>query len=360
MLSEMVLLAGRSYPVLIGDDLLAKADALIAASLGVRRCIVITDENVAQHALPRLPQMLCTVPPIILPAGEAAKSFATLELLCSKILEMGIDRKTILVALGGGVIGDLVGFAASILLRGLDFVQIPTSLLAQVDSSVGGKTGINLPLGKNLVGAFHQPRLVLCDMTALKTLPARELRAGYAEVLKYGLIADAQFFDWCDSNLSGLLAMEPELLPKAVQRSVQHKANIVAADETETKDLRALLNLGHTFGHALEAEALYDGRLVHGEAVALGCCLAFDLSVRLRFCMPEAAQRVRAHMENAGLPFQLKPFGFAAEKLLQHMRRDKKTENGQLTFILVKGIGQAFVARNIEAEDVLATLNAAA
>jgi shikimate kinase/3-dehydroquinate synthase len=281
--------------------------------------------------------------------------------LLARMTEAGIDRRTGVIAFGGGVVGDLAGFVAAIALRGLPFIQIPTTLLAQVDSSVGGKTGVNLPAGKNLVGAFHQPLLVLCDTGVLATLPLRERRAGYAEVVKYGLIDDAAFFAWCEAHGAALLGGDGEAIAEAVRACCAAKARVVADDERETRadGGRALLNLGHTFGHALEAEVGYDGaRLLHGEAVAVGLGLAFSLSARLGLCAAEDAVRVRAHLAASGLPADLSMLNrrFSSARLIGHMRKDKKAEAGRLTFILARGIGAAFVSRDVPEEEVAALL----
>jgi len=288
------------------------------------------------------------------PSGERSKEFDIFSQLMNGLLDQRPDRKTTLVALGGGVVGDLVGFAASVLLRGVDFIQLPTTLLAQVDSSVGGKTGINTRHGKNLVGAFYQPRLVLADTDVLDTLPRRELLAGYAEVVKYGLIDDPAFFDWCEQNAADLLNGNAAKRIHAIEQSCRAKARIVAADERETTDLRALLNLGHTFGHALEAETGFGPDLLHGEAVGTGMALAFDLSARLGLCPAQDAERVRAHLGAVGLPVRLRSIGgdnrrqWNAGKLIEHMRGDKKAQAGKLTFILARGIGKAFVTRDVD------------
>jgi 3-dehydroquinate synthase len=272
----------------------------------------------------------------------------------NELLDQRPDRKTTLVALGGGVVGDLTGFAAAVLLRGVDFIQVPTTLLAQVDSSVGGKTGINTRHGKNLVGAFYQPRLVLADTDVLDTLPRRELLAGYAEVAKYGLIDDPDFFAWCEANGAALLAGDAAKRTYAIEQSCLAKARIVAADERETTDLRALLNLGHTFGHALEAETGFGSDLLHGESVGTGMAMAFDLSVRLGLCPAADAARVRRHLDSVGLPMRLRAIGgdnhrsWDAMRLVEHMRGDKKAEGGRLTFILARGIGKAFVSREVD------------
>lgn len=344
----------RSYDILVGPGLLADAGRRIQAVLPAPRVVVVTDETVAGLHLARLQAGLDAAgirhDAVVLPPGEATKDFPHLQQLCEQVLELGIDRGSTLVALGGGVIGDLTGFAASILLRGIGFVQVPTTLLSQVDSAVGGKTAIDMPSGKNLVGSFHQPLLVLADMDALATLPRRELLAGYAEVVKYGLLGDPAFFDWCEANGAALVAGDVAAARHAVVASCEAKAAIVARDERETGD-RALLNLGHTFGHALEVEAGFGGGLLHGEAVAIGTIMAFDLSARLGLCPGQDAVRVRRHFAAVGLPTGLEGIrgaGWTAERLVAHMAKDKKTKNGRVTFILVRGIGQAFIARDVE------------
>jgi shikimate kinase/3-dehydroquinate synthase len=348
-------LAERGYEVLIGPSLLARAGAHAAPLLRGRRAVVVTDANVAALHLPTLRAALAetgfTVTEAIVPPGEAAKGFAPLEHVLRTALAAGIDRRTTVFGLGGGVVGDLAGFAAAIALRGIDFVQLPTTLLAQVDSSVGGKTGINVAEGKNLVGAFHQPRLVLADLGALATLPRRELAAGYAEILKAGLIGDARFAAWCEANAAALLAGDAALQGEAVARAVEFKAGVVAADEFERDPQggRALLNLGHTFAHAFEAAFGYDGTLLHGEAVALGLCLAFALSARLGLCAEADAARVRAHVAACGLPSSIGdlPARLSTDALISAMRRDKKARDGAMVFILARGIGQAFVAADV-------------
>jgi len=289
-----------------------------------------------------------------LPPGEGTKDFAHFGRLVDDILACTIERGTMLVALGGGVVGDICGFAAATLLRGIDFVQIPTTLLAQVDSSVGGKTAINTVAGKNLLGAFYQPRLVLADTGALATLPRREMLAGYAEVVKYGLIADAGFFDWLDAEGEAVCGLEPEALSRAVLTSCRMKAEIVAGDERETGDSRALLNFGHTFGHALEAETGFGDALLHGEAVALGMVLAFDFAVRLGIASGQDATRVRRHIERMGLPSKLSAVGLAnkADALLAHMGKDKKVRDGKITLILPRRIGDAYVICDAKAGDL--------
>jgi 3-dehydroquinate synthase len=351
-------LGERAYEVLIGPGLLARAGSLIGARLGPARCAVVTDENVAGFHLATLESALAQdgrhIGSIILPPGEPTKSFRALEPLCERLLELGLERGDLIVALGGGVIGDLAGFAAAILRRGVRFVQIPTSLLAQVDSSVGGKTGIDTPQGKNLIGAFHQPGLVLADTDTLRTLPERELRAGYAEVAKYGLLGDAPFFDWLEQNYQAVFALDAKPLTHAVETSVKAKAGIVGRDETEQGE-RALLNLGHTFGHAFEAWCGYSDRLLHGEAISIGMCLAFRFSAALRYCTEAAADRAAAHFRAVGLPTRIgeipgeKP---NVEALLRLMAQDKKVRAGKLTFILVRDIGKAFIARDVPTEQV--------
>jgi 3-dehydroquinate synthase len=353
-----VSLGARAYPIHIAAGLLGNAAPLIGPLAPRGRLALVTDATVARLHLPAFASGLAAagvaIDEIILPAGESTKNWATLEHVTERLLQLGVERGDAVVALGGGVIGDLTGFAASILRRGCKFIQVPTTLLAQVDSSVGGKTAINAAAGKNLVGAFHQPALVLIDPEVLATLPPRELRAGYAEVVKYALIGDAAFFDWCEANAAALLEGDPVLQAQAVAVSCRAKARVVAADERETGDIRALLNLGHTFGHAFEAQAGFSDRLLHGEGVALGMALAFDLSARRGLCPPADAARVRAHLLDCGFPLSPKALGLdaPASVLLHHMRQDKKMKAGTLSFILARGIGQAFVARDVPLGDV--------
>ena len=359
-----VALADRSYPVLIDTGLLARAAEHFAPLANGRPLAIVADENVAAH-LATLTQSLDQAGiawhATDVPAGEASKSWSTLARVCDQLLDWGVERRDVVVALGGGVIGDLVGFASAILKRGTRFVQIPTTLLAQVDSSVGGKTGINTAAGKNLIGAFHQPNLVLIDPLVLDTLPPRELRAGYAEVVKYGLIDDPDFFGWCERNGAALLAGDTAARSAAIARSVGSKARIVAADEFETNGTRALLNLGHTFGHALEAEAGFDGSLLHGEAVAAGCALAFDFSVAQGLCPAADAERVRAHLRSVGLPDGIAASGVRASgaRLVEHMRHDKKASGGNLPFLLARGIGRTYLDRGVDLGAVTAFLDEA-
>jgi 3-dehydroquinate synthase len=358
-------LAGRAYDIVIGGGLIDRAGALCRPLLAAPRVIVVSDATVAPLYGARLAasfeQAGVRVGNVTVPAGEATKDFAAFAELMNRLLDQRPDRKTTLVALGGGVVGDVTGLAAAVLLRGVDFIQVPTTLLAQVDSSVGGKTGINTRHGKNLVGAFYQPRLVLADTDVLDTLPRRELLAGYAEVAKYGLIDEPAFFAWCEENGAALLAGDRARRIHAIEQSCLAKARIVAADERETTDLRALLNLGHTFGHALEAETGFGDDLLHGEAVGAGMAMSFDLSVRLGLCPPADAARVRRHLGAVGLPVRLRSIGgdnrrqWQAPQLIDHMRGDKKAEAGKLTFVLVRGIGKAFVSRDVD-ERVLSTL----
>lgn len=342
----------QPYEVVVGRGLLGSLGGRIAP-LAQGRAAVITDETVAAlHGPPALAALeaagvrarLLTVPP-----GEGSKSFAELERVLDRLAAFGLDRIDLVIALGGGVVGDLAGLAAALYMRGIDFVQVPTTLLAQVDSSVGGKTAIDTPRGKNLVGAFHQPRLVVADIDLLGTLPARQIRSGWAEVLKHGLICDAPFFEWLAGEGAAGAAGDPAALERAVVRSVEIKSAVVGQDEKES-GRRALLNLGHTFGHALEAELGFDeGRLTHGEAVALGCVLAFRLSARLGLCASAEVERVAAVVATAGLPTRLEQAGsFRAEALLRRMAGDKKAEGGRLTLILARAVGEAFVQKAVD------------
>jgi len=364
-----VALGARAYDIHVGRALLARAGDLFTPLLTQKRVFILTDSNVGPLYLAPLSASLAAagirIDSFLVPAGEATKSFAHLEAVLDAMLAAKCERRTMIVALGGGVIGDLAGFAASILLRGADFIQIPTTLLSQVDSSVGGKTGINTRAGKNLVGSFHQPRLVLADTDVLGTLPRRELLAGYAEIAKYGLLGDADFWSWLEKNGAGALSggeTAHELLRQAIVTSCEAKARIVAADEKETGE-RALLNLGHTFGHALEAEMGYGGELLHGEAVAMGMIMAFDLSARLGLAPPADVARIRAHFKHIGLavdPPRQGPHGAVTPaRLMSHMTQDKKMKDGALTFVLARGIGHAFLTSDVPAQKVQETLTTA-
>lgn len=355
-------LGARSYDVLVGEGLLAEAGSHIAPVVRQDRVFVVTDENVAPLHLEILQRSLAEADirceTVILPPGDQAKDFTYLQKLIDEFLTRKIERSSTIIALGGGAIGDLAGFAASITLRGIDYVQIPTTLLSQVDSSVGGKTAINTPHGKNLVGMFHQPRLVLADIAALDTLPQREFLSGYAEVVKYGLINDPEFFGWLEGHGAAMRDGHRQSRIHAVVTSCQAKADIVAADERETGQ-RALLNLGHTFGHALEAETRYSDMLLHGEGVAIGMIMAFDLSVRMGLCPAEDAARIHRHFAAIGLDTGLdhiQGIVWQPEKLLDHMGRDKKVQDGQMTFVLAEGIGRAFLSREVAQSDLTAIL----
>ncbi len=359
-------LGARGYDIVIGAGALGDGAALRRSHPKLRRVLVVTDETVDRLHGARLGSSFDRAglvrETVVLPPGEATKSFAMLETLCETLLEKRIDRGDVIVAFGGGVIGDLAGFAAAVLLRGIDYVQIPTTLLAQVDSSVGGKTAIDTKQGKNLVGAFHQPRAVIADTALLDTLPRRDMLAGYAEVAKYGLIADQAFFGWLERAWPAIVAGAGAERTGAIAYSCRAKDAIVAEDEREA-GRRALLNFGHTFGHALEAECGFGDELRHGEAVALGMVMAFDLSAALGLCGADAGERVRRHFAAAGLPTSLRANTLAgrtwpAERLVHHMHTDKKARAGALTFILARGIGEAFVANDVPADKVIATLRA--
>jgi len=363
MIRIPVSLGERSYEVAVEAGALDAADRHLAPFAKRGRFVIITDANVAEAQLPRLAAALdragIAIETIILPAGEATKSWSQLEALTDRLLALEIERSDNVIALGGGVIGDLVGFAASILKRGCGFVQIPTTLLAQVDSSVGGKTAINTRAGKNLIGAFHQPSFVLIDPTTLDSLPRRETGAGYAEVVKYGLIDDPEFFAWCETNGPALLAGDPDARARAIATSVAAKARTVAADERETSGTRALLNLGHTFGHALEAETGFSSKLLHGEAVAAGMALAYAFSAEQGLCPAGDATRVAAHLRAAALPDGLEAAGVSADgaRLVGHMAHDKKMAGGRLPFILARGIGQSYLDKSVDLADVAAFLD---
>ena len=357
-----VALGSRSYEVRIGAGLIARAGAEIAPLLHRPRVAVITDDTVAAHHLLALAEAFeakgIAMSALAIPPGEASKGWEQFARCSEWLLEQKVERRDVVVAFGGGVVGDLVGFAAASLRRGVRFVQIPTTLLAQVDSSVGGKTGINTPQGKNLVGAFHQPSLVLADIAVLDSLPPRDLLAGYGEVVKYGLLGDAAFYDWLEANGPALATGDRAARQYAVKRSVEMKAGIVSRDETEEGE-RALLNLGHTFCHALEKATGYSSRLLHGEGVAIGCALAFELSQRLGLCSQEAPSRVRAHLRAMGMKVDLADIAGDmpdAAGLLALMGQDKKVVDGRLRFILARGIGDAFVADDVPGDVVTAVL----
>ena len=358
-------LGSRSYDILIGENIIDKAGIHIGPLLNRAKTLIITDENVAALHLAALQLSLTeaglTSEALSLPAGETTKGWEQLERSIDWLLSQKVERGDIVVAFGGGVIGDLGGFAASVLRRGVRFVQLPTSLLAQVDSSVGGKTGINAPHGKNLIGAFHQPQLVLIDVTTLDTLEPRHVVAGYAEIVKYGLINDIEFFEWLEKNgetlISGPADLRGIIRTEAILRSCEAKAAVVAADEKET-GVRALLNLGHTFGHALEAENGYNDNLFHGEAVAMGMILAFQLSEKMDLCPAEDVKRISQHFKQTSAQ-QISTFDFDVEHLLLHMQGDKKMSGGKLTFVLASGIGKSFLNNNVEMDDVRSVLKKA-
>jgi shikimate kinase/3-dehydroquinate synthase len=357
-------LGERAYEVVIGPGLLGRAGGLIGPVLPARRVVIVTDTVVGPLHLPALREGLAAadmavLAEIVVPPGEASKDFARLQEVLEEMLAAGVDRRTAVIALGGGVVGDLAGFAAAIALRGLPFVQIPTTLLAQVDSSVGGKTGVNLRAGKNLAGAFHQPRIVLADTDTLATLPPREKRAGYAEVAKHGLL-DGALWEWCERHGTAVIAGETEAVTHAVLASCRLKAAVVAADEREesAEGGRALLNLGHSFGHAIEAEAGFDGSVLHGEAVAVGLGLAAAISARLGHCAPEWPARIIAHLRACGLPARLSdlPRRFDAAALIARMAKDKKNRDGRMRLVLMRGAGDCFTTDAVPAEAVAALL----
>ena len=357
--SVPVSLGDRSYDISIGEGLLARAGGIVAPLLRRPMTAIVTDSNVAAAHLATLERALAAhgirSTAIVMPPGEATKSYQHLAELCDRLLAAGIERRDRIIAFGGGVIGDLAGFAAAILRRGVDFIQIPTTLLSQVDSSVGGKTGINSPHGKNLIGAFHQPLAVITDISLLNTLPKRELASGYAEVAKYGLLGDNGFFEWLEAAAPTIMRGDAQARIHAIKRSCEAKARIVAEDETET-GVRALLNLGHTFGHALESATNYSQRLLHGEGVAIGMVQAFRFSERLKLCAPGTSERVALHLKGVGLPTHVSEIPGdlpPAATLLDMMRQDKKAQGGKLTFILVKGVGEAFIAKDVPDHDVL-------
>ncbi len=353
-----VALDARSYDIVIGRGLLTSLGARIVALRPGAKVVIVTDENVARYHLAAaeasLSQAGIVTSRVIVPPGESSKSYRVFEQVCEAVIASRIERGDLIVALGGGVIGDLAGFVASVLRRGLDYVQVPTTLLADVDSSVGGKTAINSAHGKNLVGAFHQPILVLADTALLDTLPGREFRAGYAETVKYGLLGDTGFFAWLEANWREVFSGGPAR-EHAIAMSCRAKAAIVARDERETGD-RALLNLGHTFGHALEAACGFSERLLHGEAVSTGMALAFEFSARRQGLVPMAeAQRAIKHLTETGLPTRIKDIAgpqLSVDQLMDLIAQDKKVKRGMLTFILVRGIGQAFIETGVDAREV--------
>lgn len=358
-------LGERSYDIIVGSGLLAEAGKHLSPLLKSSRVVIVTDDNVAPLYLSALERSIKQAgfepTSVALPAGEASKNYKRLEFLTETILAAGIDRATTLVALGGGVIGDITGFTAGILLRGLDYVQIPTTLLAQVDSSVGGKTGINTRIGKNLVGLFHQPRLVMADIDVLDTLDERQLRAGYAEVVKYGLINDPAFFSWLEANGTALGEGNRAVRTRAVITSCAAKADIVAADERRS-GRRALLNLGHTFGHALEAASGFGDTLLHGEGVAIGMVMAFELSCRLGLCPQKDTDRVRSHLRAMNLPTDLADVHgqrWSADELVRLMGHDKKMKSGRVNFVLTRGIGAAFISVDDVIDQVREMIDAA-
>jgi len=351
----------RAYDIIIQSGLLSAAGNILSSVMMTKRFCIVTDTHIAElpHMLTLIKSMetagFSVTAPIVLPAGEGTKDFHYLQYIIDKALERGLDRHAAFIALGGGVVGDITGFAAAVLMRGIPFVQIPTTLLAQVDSAVGGKTAINTPRGKNLVGAFYQPRAVLIDTEVLQTLPMREMKAGYAEVLKYALINKPAFFDWLEDHAGAVLSGDAAAQAEAIAISCNAKAEIVADDEREEKDIRALLNLGHTFAHALEKLGGFDGRLLHGEAVGIGLYWAASFSAQQGLCSAEDAAKVKAHLEKAGMMTH-PPFTVTAADVLAAMRGDKKSREGKMTLILMKGIGRAFVARDADEAAVLAFL----
>lgn len=361
-----VRIGAGGYDIHIGEGLLEQAGALLAPRLARPFTVIVTDRHVDQAQGARLEIGLAAAGvdfrKIVLEPGEHAKSMRSLEALLEALIDLGVERRDMILALGGGVVGDLTGFAAAILRRGCRFAQIPTTLLAQVDSAVGGKTAVNSAKGKNLIGVFHQPDIVIADITALSTLPERELKAGYAEIVKYGALGDEPFFAWLEKRGGDLLAGDAAARRVAVKRSCETKAEIVGADERET-GARALLNLGHTFGHALEASFGYSDKLLHGEAVAAGMALAFDFSVYRRNCPPADASRLKAHLAAVGLPAGLKDISsaslFSADELLSRMMQDKKVEGGALTLILLRRLGEAFIEKDVDAAAILDFLKSA-
>ncbi len=347
----------RSYDIIIEKNSTESLPKFLAQK-SYSKIFIITDENVAKLHLAKLQDSLPRSETILVPAGEQTKSFSFLEKICEEILTKGVDRKSLIIAFGGGVVGDLSGFIASILLRGIDFIQIPTTLLAAVDSSVGGKTAINSKTGKNLIGSFYQPKLVLCNLEFLKTLPKRELKSGYAEVVKYGLIRDRNFFDFLDENHTKLFSHDVDFLEKIISRSCELKAEIVGRDELESGE-RMLLNFGHTFGHVFETETGYSNEILHGEAVAMGMAMAGKMSYNLGFIEKSLSDQVSQHLENCGFVIDPKKIrkNWNEENLISHLAKDKKNENKNLTFILLKEIGDAFIQKGVELQEFKKILN---
>ncbi len=354
-------LGQRSYPIIIGENLLTQIDKLLDIDLN-RKIFIITDENLAKYYADSLKTSLPAknIYTHVIKAGEASKSFENYEKCCNFLLSNGVNRKSLIIALGGGVVGDIAGFTASTILRGIDFIQIPTSLLSQVDSSVGGKTGINTKYGKNLIGSFYQPKAVICDINTLKTLPERELKSGYAEIIKYGLINNPSFFDWLNENGNNILSLDYNSLCHAILTSCKSKAKIVEEDEKETGK-RALLNLGHTFAHALEAICGYNGTLLHGEAVSIGMVLAFELSGKMGICPVDDIEKVKNHITSCGLVSKISDINtdieFNSDKLYELMKFDKKATDNAINFILVKGIGKSFITNEANKKDILEILD---
>ncbi len=348
-------LGEKSYEIRVGAGEIQYLEQFLQENK-YSKIFVITDENVADNHLEKFEKKLGNqaFQSLILEAGEKTKNFENLEIICEEILSQNIDRKSLIIAFGGGVIGDLAGFAASILLRGIDFIQIPTTLLSMVDSSVGGKTAINSAAGKNLLGSFYQPKLVICDIDFLKTLPNREFWAGYAEILKYGIIYNSEFFAFLDENLGKIEQRNEQILLEIIAKSCEIKAKIVEQDEKE-QNLRAILNFGHTFGHSLEAELNYDGRINHGEAVAVGMLMAARMSQNMGFLQENDYQTIQNHIKKAGLNIDLLKIqkNWDKNNLKNHLYKDKKTQDGKLTFILLEKIGSAFVKKNIDAQEFL-------
>ncbi len=346
----------KSYQIIVGSNVIEHLKAFLEIN-NYNKIIVISDENVVKLHGEKLKNIVQSIDFVIVKAGENAKSFVVFEKTCEEILQKNIDRKTLLIAFGGGVVGDLTGFCASVLLRGIDFIQIPTTLLAMVDSSVGGKTAINSQAGKNLIGSFYQPKLVLCDIDFLETLPLREFRSGYAEIVKYGFIYDKIFFEFLDENLTEIFAKNLQILQKIITRSCEIKAQIVGRDEKENGE-RALLNFGHTFGHIFETETNYSDEILHGEAVALGMLMASQMSVDFELINEDEYQKIFNHLQKSGFNLNLKNIrqNWHQENLIKHLFKDKKTENNQLTFILLNKIGEAKIYKEISLENFLKVL----